>query len=125
MAAVQRGQVELATGAEGKHAATARAMVDLVAGDPVIITADSVDTRFDFAVTKATAQADIPAVAIHSAVANTQVDVLFRGELDGFVGLTPGGYLTVVAGAIDDTAPAAGVTGQLLAMTPTRIAKLF
>lgn len=125
MAAVQRGQVELATGSEGKHAATARAMVDVSPGDPVDITSDAVDTRFDFAVSLAATAEAVPAVAIHGAVANTQVDVLIRGELDGFAGLTPGAYLTVVDGALDDTPPAAGVTGQFLVMTPTRIAKLF
>lgn len=125
MAAVERRRVELATGSEGAHKERGLALVEIKAGDPVIVTDDPVDTRYDFAVTKATDEAYVDGIALDHAPANLTVEFLRRGEAEGFANLTPGTSLTVVAGAIDDTAPAAGVTPYLRAVTPTRIVKLF
>jgi len=91
------------------------------AGDPVIITATATpSTRWDMTVTKAVA-AVAHGVALKTVAAGGTAEVAWRGEMDGFSGLTPGAPLTVAAGEIDNVAPAVGVSTTIRAVTASRI----
>jgi len=126
MAAVSKGTIELLTGSEGARKMRGRATVDLVMGDPVVVSATpSTDTRFDFQVEKATAGYIDGIVLDRKVAANDAVDFLVSGEVEGFIGLTPGSFLSVAAGAIDDTAPGAGAPLQIRVLSPSRIVKLW
>lgn len=126
MAAVSKGTIELLTGSEGAHKMRARALEPLVMGDPIVVSPDeSLDTRFDFQVMKATAGYIDGVVLDRKVNANEPVDFAVRGEIEGFIGLAPGTFLSVAAGAIDDTAPGAGAPLQLRALSPSRVVKLW
>jgi hypothetical protein len=126
MAAVSKGTIELLTGSEGARKMRARAMENLVMGDPVVVSPTaSTDTRFDFQVVKATAGYVDGIVLDRRADANDAVDFCVSGEIEGFVGLTPGSFLSVAAGALDNTAPVAPAPSQIRVLTPTRIVKLY
>lgn len=126
MPAVSRGTIELLTGSEGARKMRARAMENLVMGDPVVVSpTSSTDTRFDFQVVKATAGYVDGIVLDRRADANDAVDFVVSGEVEGYIGLTPGSFLSVAAGALDSTAPAAGVPLQIRVLTPSRIVKLY
>lgn len=95
------------------------------AGDPIII--DSVpykDRTYDCAVRKATGT-EAHGIALKNVTAGGTCEFALQAEMDGFTGLTPGAALTIVGGAIDDTAPAAGVSTQIRAVNTTRIRFVF
>lgn len=124
MAAVTRAKVRQATGFEGTHVERGMALVEIKAGDPVNVSASAVDTRYDFAVTKVTGAADYcDGIALHDAQPNRKLEFIRRGEVEGFEGLTPGTSLSIVGGAIDNTAPTG--TPFLRVDTSSRIVKLF
>lgn len=126
MPAVTKGQIELLTGSEGAHKMRARATENLVMGDPVVVSPTaSTDTRFDFQVARATAGYYDGVVLDRKVNANDPVDYCVRGEVEGFIGLAPGTFLSVAAGSLDDTAPAAGAPLQTRVLSPTRIVKLW
>lgn len=112
--------------AEGAWIQRGQASVVLAAGDPVVIDgAANPDARYDTAYKKATAEAFVDGVALFPAAVGGTIEVMVTGEMDGFSGLTPGAAYTIVAGAIDTTAPAAGIAPQIKAVNKTRIMKLF
>lgn len=90
-------------------------------GDPVVI--DSVpykDRTHDCAVRKATGT-EAHGIALKNTGAGGTCEFAMHAEMDGFTGLTPGAGLTIVAGAIDDTAPAEGAPTLIRAVNTTRI----
>lgn len=127
MAAVTKGYIELGTGSEGKRSFVCYAREALAMGEPVVISATpSPDSRWRYAVDQAVAQVDVFGIVLNESVpAGGTVDVLQEGELEGFEGLTPGTYLTVVGGQLDDTAPVAGVQGQFYCLNETTVLKRF
>ncbi len=127
MVAVTKGTVELLTGSEGAHKARGRANANLVMGDGVVVSATaSTDSRFDFNVDRAVAQTYVLGLVLdRRADANDAVDFLIRGEVEGFIGLTPGTFLSFAGGSLDTTAPAAGAAMQFYVLSPTRIVKLY
>lgn len=125
MAAVTRGEVRIATGFEGAHVERGMALVVIQAGDPVNVSTTAVDTRYDFAVEKASgSDAYFDGIALHSAQPNRKLEFLRRGEVEGFVGLDPGTSLSLVDGDIDTTEPDEGPL-FLRISTPNRIVKLY
>lgn len=111
-----------------------KAAADLDVGDPVVIDSDAVaDPRYPCTYEAAASQSFVHGVVIKAGKAGGPVEVLLTGELDGYAGLTPGAPLSVVDGAIDDTAPAVEYTDsgtdtvtvnptpQLYAISATRI----
>jgi hypothetical protein len=99
-----------------------KAAEDLIVGQPVVIDpAADEDPRYPCTYEAATAEALIHGVCLKPAVAGGPVEVCLIGEFDGYVDLTGGDPLSVAAGVIDDTAPAAGLQIQLYASSSTRI----
>ena len=97
------------------------ALDDVLAGDPVIISATAAPSReYDCAIEKATGTT-VHGFALKDTKAGGLCEFASQGELDGFTGLTPGAALTVVAGAIDNTAPGAGVTPTIRVVNASRI----
>ena len=90
------------------------------AGDPVIITTAVPSSKWEMTVTKAAA-AVAHGICLKTVSTGGTAEVAWRGEMDGFSGLTPGAPLTVASGEIDNTAPGAGVSTQIRAVTATRI----
>lgn len=91
----------------------------IAAGDPVVI--DSVpykDRTYDCAVLKATGT-EAHGIALKNVNAGGTCEFAIHAEMDGFTGLTPGAPLSIVGGAIDDTAPTGAV--QIRAVNATRI----
>lgn len=127
MAAVQMGVIELLTGSEGKHAARGKALASMVMGEAVLVDAtESTDTRFDFNVKKAAAETYVLGIVLDETVlAGEAVDFVVRGEIEGFIDLTPNTFLSVVDGVLDDTAPVAGAPLQFYVVSPTRVFKLY
>lgn len=90
-------------------------------GDPIVISAtDSPSRQFSHAVAKATGTV-AHGIALKNVYVGGHCEYACQGEMDGFADLTPGDGLTIVAGAIDSTAPGAGVAAQIRAVTKTRI----
>lgn len=113
---VELHPVEVLQAKKGKAAA------DFVVGKPVVIDgAATVDPRYPCTYKAATAEEFIDGIVLKPAKAGQIVEVLTLGEIDGYSGLTGGARLTVVAGAIDTTAPAAHAYPQLRAINATRI----
>lgn len=124
MPAVSRAKVRIATGFEGAHVERGMAKVAIKAGDPVNIAADEVSTLYDFAVDKVSGAATYcDGIALHDAQPNRKVEILRRGEVEGYAGMTPGTSLSIANGDIDSTAPAG--MPFLRVSTPSRITKLF
>lgn len=91
------------------------------AGDPIIIDPTAAPSRaYDCAVRKATGTV-AHGLALKPVSAGGTCEFAMQGEMDGFAGLTPGAALTVVAGALDNTAPAAGATAQIRVVNASRI----
>lgn len=90
-------------------------------GDPIVISStDSPSKQFSHAVAKATGTV-AHGIALKDVLAGGHCEYACQGEMDGFASLTVGAGLTIVGGNIDNTAPAAGVTTQIRAVTKTRI----
>lgn len=87
-------------------------------GDLVIISGTPPSSQWDVSYAAATA-AVAHGVVLKTVGAGGTAEVAWRGEIDGFSGLTPGAPLSVATGTIDSTAP----TGAVLvrAVTPSRI----
>jgi hypothetical protein len=92
------------------------------AGDLVIISGTPPSTRWDCAFEDATA-AVAHGIVLKDVTEGGTAEVAFRGEMDGYSGLTPGAALSVATGVIDDTAPAATQVGAAVirAVSATRI----
>lgn len=119
MAAVTKGTLNIE---RRNMARKGKASGALLRGDPVVLdSAATFDPRFDCNFKKATAETTIHGIVLKDAPAGDLVEVLTEGEIGGYSGLTVGAPLSVVAGSIDGTAPAAGVYPQLIALTSTRI----
>ena len=119
MAAVTKGTL---VPARKNLAKKGKASGAILRGDPVVLdSAAAVDARYDCNVKKATAETTIHGIALKDAPAGGLCEFLTEGEMEGYSGLTVGAPLSVAAGAIDSTAPAAGVYPQLIALTATRI----
>lgn len=89
------------------------------AGDPIVIdSAPIVDRRFTCAVKKATGT-EAHGICLKTVGAGGHAEFACQGEMDGYVGLTPGAALSIVGGAIDTTAPSGNA--QIRAVNPTRI----
>lgn len=125
MAAVTRGKIRIATGFEGAHVERGMALVEIKAGDPVNVSNNAVSTLYDFAVAKASGtDAYFDGIALHDAQPNKKIEILRRGEVEGFVGMTPGNSFSLVSGNIDTSAPVDGPL-FLRASTASRLVKLF
>lgn len=125
MAAVTRGKIRIATGFEGAHVERGMALVEIKQGDPVNIDDNAVSTLYDFAVAKASGtDAYFDGIALHDAQPNKKIEILRRGEVEGFVGLPPGSSFSLVNGDIDTTEPVAGPL-FLRSSTASRLVKLF
>ena len=92
------------------------------AGDLVIISGTPPSTRWTCAFEDATA-AIAHGIVLKAVTEGGTAEVAFRGEMDGYSGLTPGAALTVASGVIDDTAPANTQVGAAVvrAVSATRI----
>lgn len=111
--------------AEGSHILRGLATVDFAKGDPVVIANLPFDTRFDCAVSKAAAQTFIHGIVVAPAKAGQAVEFMATGEMGGYSGLTPGTPLSVAAGVLDSTAPAAGAPQQIWALSAAKIVKFY
>lgn len=122
MAAVTKGTLTVAVGAQGFRGKKGKASADLLRGDPVVLdSAAAVDARFDCNVKKAASETHIHGIVAKDAKAGTLVEFITEGEVEGYSGLAVGTPLSVATGAIDSTAPGAGFPIQLVALTATRI----
>lgn len=101
-----------------------KASANIAKGRPVVLdSAAAADPRYPGGSYKAAvAETTVHGITLKAAVAGQEIEVLAgQGEFEGFSGLTPGAGLTVAAGVLDSTAPAAGVDAQFIALTATRI----
>ena len=98
-----------------------KATAALKAGDPAVITSTVPPFGVDCYIEKATS-GEIDGLVLSDCVANGPVEVVVRGECDGYSGLTPKSYLSVAAGKLDSTAPGAGVAKQIKCISDHRIA---
>src|SRR5690348_16817015 len=95
------------------------ASADITAGQPVIIDpAGAPSTRWERAFTPATGTV-AHGIALKTTLAGGTAEVAYRGEVDGYSGLTPGAGLTIVGGNIDTTAPTGNAV--IRAVSATRI----
>lgn len=92
------------------------------AGALVIMSGTPPSSRWDVSFAAATA-AVAHGVVLKKVTAGGTAEVAWRGEMDGFSGLTPGAPLSVATGVLDDTAPTAAQVGTstIRAVTPSRI----
>lgn len=89
------------------------------AGDPILIDSTPYkDRTYDCAVVKATGT-EAHGIALKDTGAGGTCEFAMQAEMDGFTGLTPGAGLSIVGGAIDDTAPTGAA--QIRAVNTTRI----
>lgn len=119
MAAITSNAPVLASPAGYENVDFGYASEAIAAGDLVVITnAAAPSSRWDKVYAKATGTT-AHGIAIKAVGAGGTCEVAYRGEIDGFSGLTPGAPLSIVDGELDTTAP----TGQVFAraVTPTRI----
>ena len=95
---------------------------DFTAGDLVIISGTPPSTRWDTAF-EAAAAAVAHGIVLKDVEEGGTAEVAWRGEIDGYSGLTPGAGLTVASGVIDDTAVANTQVGAAVirAVSATRI----
>lgn len=97
---------------------TGYAASDIEVGDPVVISAAPPNKMYTSTVTKATGT-DFHGICVKTVKQGGLCEYASTGEMDGFVGLTPGNSLTIVAGGLDDT-QATGFAG-IRAVNTTRI----
>ncbi len=90
-------------------------------GDPVIISGVAPNQKYPCSIANATGTV-ANGICLKTVLAGGTCEYAKVGEMDGYIGLTTGAYLTIVAGKIDTTAPAAGIAQTIVAVTPTRIA---
>ena len=92
------------------------------AGDLVIISGTPPSARWDVSYAAASA-AVAHGIVLKDVEAGGTAEVAYRGEMEGYSGLTPGAGLTVASGVIDDTAVANTQVGAAVirAVTATRI----
>lgn len=122
MAAITKVAPKLVSPVGYENVFYAYASEALEAGDLAIITSATAPGGFDCVVEEADA-AVAHGVVLKDVGAGGRAEIAWRGEMDGFSGLTPGAPLSVASGAIDDTAPDATQVGAaaIRAVTPTRI----
>ena len=123
MAAITKVAPALASPVGYENVFYAYASVALVPGDVVVITsATPSSSQFDCVVAKAAA-AEAHGISLKTTGIGGLAEICFRGEMDGYSGLTPGAGLTIASGVIDNTAPANTQVGAaaIRAVTPTRI----
>lgn len=97
------------------------ATVDLAVGDLAVFTTGA-PTNYTCAFAKAAA-ADACGVVLKACKAGGNAEVAYRGEMDGYSGLTPNARLSIASGVIDNTAPDATQIGaaQIRAISTTAI----
>lgn len=95
----------------------------LDAGDLVVINTDAVPSSAFDCVVEVAAAAIAHGIVLKDCAAGGQAEVCYRGEMDGYSGLTAGAALTVASGVIDNTAPANTQVGAAVirAVNATRI----
>ena len=91
-------------------------------GDLVVITSATPPGGFENVVEEADA-AVAHGIVLKDCGLGGKAEIAWRGEMDGYSGLTPGAPLSVASGVIDDAAPDATQVGAaaIRAVTPTRI----
>lgn len=125
MAAITKADVAYVTPPGMEVGDRGYALTDMEPGDPVVIASSAAPSRqYDCSISKATGT-EVHGFAIKSKKAGGLCEFVTQGEFDGYTGLTPGAALTVVDGAIDDTAPAAGVTPSIRVVNASRIRVLL
>lgn len=121
MAAITSNFPSLATPTGEARIRRGQAGVAIARGEAVAIsgtpTSKMWETRYILAPTEATAVG----IALNDAAAGAQVNVLIDGEIGGFADLTPGAQLSVVAGVLDDTAPAGASRRLIIAYNETTV----
>lgn len=120
MAAITKVDPKLASPVGYENVFYAYASEPLEAGDVVVITSATAPGGYDCVVEEAAAAVG-HGIVLKDVGTRGTAEVCWRGEMDGFAGLTPGAPLTIASGVIDDTAPAEGVSTNIRAVTPTRI----
>lgn len=96
------------------------ASVDILRGQPVVITSTTPPSRRWEQVIGLAAGTEAVGFALKDCAAGGTVEYASQGEMDGFTGLTRGASLTIVGGALDTTTAAAG-TARIRAVTTSRI----
>lgn len=110
MAAVTRIRGRLATPSGEARIRRGLATVAIEAGQAVCVDGAAAPGTYQETAWRLAANAgEAIGLAIKDAAVNATVEVVIDGEVGGFSGLPKGQYLSVVAGALDDTAPT--VTG--------------
>lgn len=122
MAAITVGTISLCSPVGYENVQFGYAGDDFDAGDLVIISGTPPDARWDCAFEAADA-AIAHGIVLKDVTEGGTAEVAFRGEIDGYSGLTPGAPLTVASGVIDNTAPANTQVGAAVirAVSATRI----
>lgn len=122
MAAITKVAPKLVSPVGYENVFYAYASAALEPGDLAIITSADAPGGFDCVVAKASA-AVAHGVVLKKVGIGGKAEIAWRGEMDGFSGLTPGASLSVASGAIDSTAPDDTQVGAaaIRAVTPTRI----
>ena len=122
MAAITKVAPKLVSPVGYENVFYAYASEALKAGDAVVITSATAPGGFECVVEEASA-AVAHGIALKNVGAGGRAEIAWRGEMDGFSGLTPGAALSIASGAIDDTAPDATQVGAaaIRAVTATRI----
>lgn len=121
MVALTRSRVRLISVPGTEWVDRGYALEDMEPGDLVQVDAAVEATgAYDMRVEKATGT-DACGIVIKAVTAGGLCEFAKIGEVDGFVGLTPNALYSIVAGAIDTTAPGAGVTKHFRARNATSI----
>ena len=120
MAAIAKVAPKLASPVGYENVFYAYASEALEAGDVAVITSATAPGGYDCVVEAADAAVG-HGIVLKNVGAAGKAELAWRGEMDGFSGLTPGAALTIASGVIDDTAPGTGVSTTIRAVTPTRI----
>lgn len=120
MAAISKVAPKLVSPVGYENVFYAYASEALEAGDVVVITSDAAPGGFECVVEEAGAAVG-HGIAVKDAGVGGRAEIAWRGEMDGFAGLTPGAPLTIASGAIDNTAPGEGISTSIRAVSPTRI----
>lgn len=123
MAAITIVAPKLASPVGYENVFFAYASEDLDAGDLVVINTDAVPSSAFDCVVEVAAAAIAHGIVLKDCAAGGQAEVCYRGEMDGYSGLTAGAALTVASGVIDNTAPANTQVGAAVirAVNATRI----
>lgn len=121
MAAVTRVMPSLTSPVGENFIRRGEATEAILAGQVVALDGLPTSRRFEAAYSLAVDETTAIGVALKNAPQGEVVEVLIMGLMGGYADLTPGDRLTVDAGELDDTAPAAGVTSRFVAYNDTTV----